>query len=46
MLLHDSRWDARTNAQEELILREDQDRNLWHRDQIREGTARAESAHR
>jgi RNA polymerase sigma-70 factor (ECF subfamily) len=44
MLLHDSRSDARVNSQGELILLEEQDRALWRRDQIREGTALAESA--
>jgi RNA polymerase sigma-70 factor (ECF subfamily) len=44
MLLHDSRSDARTNAQGELVLLEEQDRSLWRRDQIREGTALVESA--
>jgi RNA polymerase sigma-70 factor, ECF subfamily len=44
MLLHDSRRDARVNADGELILLEEQDRSLWHREQIREGTALTESA--
>lgn len=44
MLLQDSRSDARANAQGELVLLEEQDRTLWRRDQIREGTALAESA--
>jgi RNA polymerase sigma-70 factor, ECF subfamily len=44
MLLHDSRCDARVSAAGELILLDEQDRNLWHRDQIREGTALTESA--
>jgi len=44
MLLHDSRSDARTTQDGELVLLEEQDRSLWHRDQIREGTALAESA--
>jgi RNA polymerase sigma-70 factor (ECF subfamily) len=44
MLLHDSRRDARVSPAGELILLEDQDRSLWHTDQIREGTALAESA--
>lgn len=37
MLLHDSRRDARVNAQEELVTLEEQDRSLWKRDQIDEG---------
>jgi RNA polymerase sigma-70 factor (ECF subfamily) len=38
MLLHDSRRDARVNREGELILLEEQDRRLWHKEQIREGT--------
>ena len=38
MLLHDSRRAARTSASGELILLDDQDRSLWNRDQIAEGT--------
>lgn len=37
MLLQDSRRDARQSAEGELITLEDQDRNLWHQDQIDEG---------
>ena len=44
MLLHDSRRDARVSATGELILLEEQDHTLWHRDQIREGTSLLESA--
>jgi RNA polymerase sigma-70 factor (ECF subfamily) len=44
MLLHDSRCDARVSADGELILLDEQDRSLWHGDQIREGTALTESA--
>ena len=44
MLLHDSRRDARVSSEGELILLENQDRSRWHSDQIREGTALAESA--
>jgi RNA polymerase sigma-70 factor, ECF subfamily len=44
MLLQDSRSDARLDAQNDLVLLEDQDRSLWHSDQIREGTALVESA--
>jgi RNA polymerase sigma-70 factor (ECF subfamily) len=44
MLLHDSRRDARVGAEGELVLLEEQDRDLWHREQIREGTELVESA--
>jgi RNA polymerase sigma-70 factor (ECF subfamily) len=44
MLLHDSRRDARVSADGELILLEEQDRSLWHAEQIREGTEIVESA--
>jgi RNA polymerase sigma-70 factor (ECF subfamily) len=44
MLLHDSRRDARVNVDGELVLLEEQDRSLWHAEQIREGTEIAESA--
>jgi RNA polymerase sigma-70 factor, ECF subfamily len=44
MLLHDSRCDARVSAAGELILLEEQDRTLWHAEQIREGTELTESA--
>ncbi|WP_459557681.1 RNA polymerase sigma factor [Lacunimicrobium album] len=37
MLLHDSRKAARVDMDGELILLEDQDRSLWHRDAIQEG---------
>jgi RNA polymerase sigma-70 factor (ECF subfamily) len=39
MLLHDSRREARMNRAGELVLLDEQDRSLWNRDQIREGTA-------
>ena len=39
MLLHDSRRDARTGPGGELVLLGDQDRGLWHRDEIEEGLA-------
>ena len=39
MLLHDSRRDARVDGDGRLVLLEDQDRALWHRDQIGEGLA-------
>jgi len=44
MLLHDSRRAARTSLRGELILLNDQDRSLWNRDQIVEGTALVERA--
>lgn len=46
MLLHDSRRDARVNAQGELVPMEEQDRSLWHLEQIKEGTELAERAMR
>jgi RNA polymerase sigma-70 factor (ECF subfamily) len=44
MLLHDSRRDARVSSDGEIILLEEQDRSLWHREQIKEGTVLTESA--
>jgi RNA polymerase sigma-70 factor (ECF subfamily) len=44
MLLHDSRRDARVSSDGELTLLEEQDRGLWHGEQIREGTRLTESA--
>jgi RNA polymerase sigma-70 factor, ECF subfamily len=44
MLLHDSRRDARVSGDGELILLEEQDRSLWHGEQIAEGTRLTESA--
>jgi RNA polymerase sigma-70 factor (ECF subfamily) len=47
MLLHDSRREARTTAEGDIVLLEDQDRRLWNRAQIAEGlnlVARALSA--
>jgi RNA polymerase sigma-70 factor, ECF subfamily len=37
MMLHDSRSEARTTAEGDLVLLEDQDRSLWKREQIDEG---------
>jgi RNA polymerase sigma-70 factor (ECF subfamily) len=37
MLLHDSRQQARVNAEGELVTLEEQDRSLWKREQISEG---------
>jgi len=39
MLLHDARRAARATSAGDLILLEDQDRELWDREQIREGCA-------
>jgi len=44
MLLHDSRRAARTSPSGELILLDDQDRSLWNRDYITEGSALVERA--
>jgi RNA polymerase sigma-70 factor (ECF subfamily) len=44
MLLHESRRLARTSPSGELVLLEDQDRSLWSRDRIAEGTALLELA--
>jgi RNA polymerase sigma-70 factor, ECF subfamily len=44
MLLHESRRAARASEAGELILLEDQDRSLWNRDLIREGSALVEEA--
>jgi RNA polymerase sigma-70 factor, ECF subfamily len=44
MLLHESRRPARTSPGGELILLDDQDRSLWSRAQIAEGTGLVERA--
>jgi RNA polymerase sigma-70 factor, ECF subfamily len=44
MLLQESRRAARSSADGDLILLEDQDRSLWDKDQIAEGIALTESA--
>jgi RNA polymerase sigma-70 factor (ECF subfamily) len=44
MLLHESRRTARVQPSGDLILLEDQDRSLWNREQIAEGSALAERA--
>lgn len=44
MLLHESRRDARTSPEGELVLLGDQDRSLWNQEQIAEGTALVEQA--
>jgi RNA polymerase sigma-70 factor (ECF subfamily) len=44
MLLHHARRDARVDAEGRLVLLEDQDRDLWHADEIAEGRALAATA--
>ncbi|MFN8573338.1 MAG: RNA polymerase sigma factor [Gemmatimonadaceae bacterium] len=44
LLLHDSRRDARTDGDGDIVLLEAQDRTLWHRPQIAEGVALVERA--
>jgi RNA polymerase sigma-70 factor (ECF subfamily) len=44
MLLHDSRRDARVDDAGNLVVLSEQDRSLWHRDEIREGLALAADA--
>jgi RNA polymerase sigma-70 factor (ECF subfamily) len=44
MLLHDSRRDARSSKDGQLVTLEEQDRSLWHRDQIAEGIRLVERA--
>ncbi|HVQ77069.1 MAG TPA: RNA polymerase sigma factor [Candidatus Binatia bacterium] len=44
MLLHESRRTARTSSTGELVLLDEQDRSLWNREQIAEGTALLERA--
>ena len=44
MLLHESRRDARSSPEGELILLDDQDRSLWNRDQIAKGLALVQQA--
>jgi RNA polymerase sigma-70 factor (ECF subfamily) len=39
MLLQESRRDARSSVEGEVILLEDQDRSLWNQEQIAEGSA-------
>ena len=41
MLLHHARRDARVDADGRLVLLSDQDRSLWHADEIEEGRAHA-----
>jgi len=44
MLLHESRREARASPAGDLILLDEQDRSLWNREQIAEGTALVERA--
>jgi RNA polymerase sigma-70 factor (ECF subfamily) len=44
LMLHESRRAARTSPAGELVLMENQDRSLWDRDQIGEGSALVERA--
>jgi RNA polymerase sigma-70 factor (ECF subfamily) len=44
MLLQDSRRDARSSRDGQLVTLEEQDRSLWHLDQIAEGTRLVERA--
>ncbi|HEY0555360.1 MAG TPA: RNA polymerase sigma factor [Thermoanaerobaculia bacterium] len=44
MLLQESRRAARTSSDGELVLLDDQDRGLWNREQIAEGSALVERA--
>jgi RNA polymerase sigma-70 factor, ECF subfamily len=44
MLLHHSRRDARVDERGEIVLLADQDRSLWHADEIEEGVRVAATA--
>jgi RNA polymerase sigma-70 factor (ECF subfamily) len=44
MLLHESRREARTTAEGDLVLLEEQDRSRWNQDFIREGVALVQRA--
>jgi RNA polymerase sigma-70 factor, ECF subfamily len=44
MLLHHARRDARVDAEGRLVLLSDQDRSLWHADEIEEGRSLAAAA--
>ena len=46
MLLHESRREARTSADGELVLLDDQDRSRWNREMIAEGVGLVERAMR
>lgn len=45
MLLHESRREARVDSAGDLILLEDQDRSLWKRELIEEGSALVETVY-
>jgi RNA polymerase sigma-70 factor (ECF subfamily) len=44
MLLHHSRRDARVDARGDMVLLDDQDRSLWHREEVEEGLGVATQA--
>ncbi len=44
MVLHESRRESRSSPTGEIVLLEDQDRSLWNRDQIAEGSALVQRA--
>jgi RNA polymerase sigma-70 factor (ECF subfamily) len=44
MLLHHSRRDARVDASGDMVLLDDQDRSLWHREEVEEGLSLAAQA--
>ncbi len=44
MLLHHARRDARLDASGDLVVLEEQDRSLWHADEVAEGTAIIDAA--
>jgi RNA polymerase sigma-70 factor (ECF subfamily) len=44
MLLHESRREARTSVEGEIVLLDEQDRSLWDREKIAEGQALVERA--
>jgi RNA polymerase sigma-70 factor, ECF subfamily len=46
MVLHESRREARTSPDGELVLLDDQDRSRWNREQIAEGVALVDRAMR
>ena len=46
MLLHDARKEARVDQAGEIVVLEDQDRSLWHEEQIREGLAISDAIER
>jgi RNA polymerase sigma-70 factor (ECF subfamily) len=46
MLLHDSRRDARTDDAGDIVVLEEQNRSLWHQDQIAEALPLVEEAFR